>query len=54
MSEITRSVADSHVVPRSLLATKIFQCKSRGLMDAGLILVDNKGLLHGYLAQGKL
>jgi len=30
------------------------QLKSRGLMDAGLVLVDGKGMLYGYLAQGEL
>lgn len=54
MNEITVTLPSSNVVPRTLLATKLAQLKSRGLMDAGLVLVDSKGMLHGYLAQGEL
>lgn len=54
MAEITVTLPSSNTVPKALLAFKLSQLKGRGLMDAGLVLVDSKGMLHGYLAQGEL
>lgn len=54
MKEITVDVGTECKVSKSLLATKLSQLKSRGLMDAGLVLVDGNNMLHGYLAQGEL
>ena len=54
MGEITVVVGKEGVVGRSLLETKLAQLKRRGLMDAGLVLVDETGLLVGYLAEGEL
>lgn len=54
MREITVSLSPSHTAPRSLLSSKLSQLKSRGLMDAGLVLIDGKGMLMGYLAQAEL
>ncbi|KAL2067297.1 hypothetical protein VTL71DRAFT_1721 [Oculimacula yallundae] len=54
MREITLDVGPDYRVPKSLLATKLCQLKARGLMDAGLVLVDSNNMLHGYLAQGEL
>jgi chloride channel 3/4/5 len=54
MREITVDVGPEFKVSKALLATKLEQLKSRGLMDAGLVLVDGKGMLYGYLAQGEL
>jgi chloride channel 3/4/5 len=54
MREITVDVGPECKVSKSLLATKLKQLKNRGLMDAGLVLVDGKGILHGYLAEGEL
>ena len=53
MKEITVDVPKSNLVSRSILATKLEQLKSRGLMDAGLVLVQNS-MLQGYLAEGEL
>ncbi len=54
MREITLDVGRDYKVPKSLLATKLSQLKARGLMDAGLVLVDGNHMLHGYLAQAEL
>lgn len=54
MKEITLDVGEHFKVSKALLATKLSQLKARGLMDAGLVLVNGQGMLHGYLAQGEL
>jgi len=54
MREIAVDVGSECKVPKQLLAIKLSQLKSRGLMDAGLVLVDGNGMLHGYLAEGEL
>ncbi|EME48738.1 hypothetical protein DOTSEDRAFT_67688 [Dothistroma septosporum NZE10] len=54
MDEITLVVPKSNKVSRHTLAGKLGQLKARGLMDAGLVLVQNGGMLQGYLAQGEL
>ena len=53
MLEITVDVPKDNMVLRKLLEQKLDQLKSRGLMDAGLVLVQD-GLLQGYLAEGEL
>jgi len=54
MDEITVDVGPECKVSKYLLSVKLSQLKSRGLMDAGLVLVDGKGMLHGYLAEAEL
>lgn len=54
MAEITVNVPKSNRVPRKTLETKLAQLKDRGLMDAGLVLVQNGSMLQGYLAEGEL
>jgi chloride channel 3/4/5 len=54
MREITVDVGSQCKVSKQLLSSKLSQLKARGLMDAGLVLVDGKGMLHGYLAEGEL
>lgn len=53
MKEITVDVPKDNVVSRKVLQQKLEELKSRGLMDAGLVLVQD-GMLQGYLAQGEL
>ncbi|ETI22179.1 hypothetical protein G647_06252 [Cladophialophora carrionii CBS 160.54] len=53
MREITVDVPQSGVVPRILLTEKLHQLRRRGLMDAGLVLVQ-RTMLQGYLAEGEL
>ena len=54
MSEITVVVPPNGIVMRSVLQTKLEQLRRRGLMDAGLVLVDQHHMLQGYLAEGEL
>lgn len=53
MREITVEVPAMGRVPRKMLAEKLSQLRRRGLMDAGLVLVQD-GMLQGYIAQGEL
>ena len=53
MLEITVDMPRDNMISRKLLEQKLDQLKSRGLMDAGLVLVQD-GLLQGYLAEGEL
>jgi chloride channel 3/4/5 len=53
MNEITVQVPPHNKVPRKMLEEKLQQLKRRGLMDAGLVLVQ-KGMLQGYIAEGEL
>ena len=65
MDEITVHVPASNCVPRRLLERKLEQLRRRGLMDAGLVLVQDpcgpdgssaagRGMLQGYIAEGEL
>ncbi|KAF2722794.1 hypothetical protein K431DRAFT_221312 [Polychaeton citri CBS 116435] len=54
MDEITVHVPKSNKIPRRLLQSKLDQLCTRGLMDAGLVLVQNDNICQGYLAQGEL
>ncbi|MCJ1441209.1 MAG: hypothetical protein MMC23_001695 [Stictis urceolatum] len=53
MEEITIEVPKDGRVSRGVLMIKLNQLKRRGLIDAGLVLVQS-GLLRGYLAEGEL
>ncbi|KAI7552583.1 CLC voltage-gated chloride channel [Hortaea werneckii] len=54
MDEITVMVPPNNKVPRRYLEAKLLQLKSRGLLDAGLVLVQGQGMLQGYIAEGEL
>jgi chloride channel 3/4/5 len=54
MQEITVHIGPECKVQKSILEMKLRQLQNRGLMDAGLVLVDYNGMLQGYLAQGEL
>ena len=53
MQDITVDVPKNNKVSRSVLVEKLDKLKARGLMDAGLVLVQD-GMLQGYLAEGEL
>lgn len=53
MDEITVRVEEDGKIASSVLHKKLNQLQDRGLMDAGLVLVQND-TLQGYLAQGEL
>ncbi|GJC79801.1 H(+)/Cl(-) exchange transporter 4 [Colletotrichum liriopes] len=51
MAEITLRTGREYRVRRDVLAEKLRKLKARGLMDAGLVLVNASGLLFGYLPE---
>jgi len=53
MEDITVHVPKDNKVSRRALETKLEHLKERGLLDAGLVLVQD-GMLQGYLAEGEL
>ena len=53
MDDITVHIPKDNLVPRPLLASKLDKLKARGLLDSGLVLVQD-GMLQGYLAEGEL
>jgi chloride channel 3/4/5 len=54
MNEITLSTGPRHTIETTLLRHKLQQLKARGLMDAGLVLVNDSGVCQGYLPQAEL
>jgi len=54
MDQITIHVPSNNKVRREVLEEKLAQLEGRGLMDAGLVLVQNNNILQGYLAEGEL
>lgn len=53
MDQITVHIEKDNKVPRSLLQQKLDQMVSRGLMDAGLVLLQD-GIIQGYLGEAEL
>ena len=53
MQEITVDVPKDGLISRKVLDEKLKQLQRRGLLDAGLVLVQD-GMLQGYLAEGEL
>ncbi|KAL9002957.1 MAG: hypothetical protein Q9188_004145 [Gyalolechia gomerana] len=53
MQDITVDVPKDNKVAKRILEEKLDKLKERGLMDAGLVLVQN-GMLQGYLSEGEL
>ena len=53
MVEITIIVPKDNMVPRRVLEHKLDRLKERGLLDGGLVLVQD-GMLQGYLAEAEL
>jgi len=53
MKEITVELPPSGRVPRKILEEKLSQLRRRGLMDAGLVLTQDR-MLQGYIAEGEL
>lgn len=54
MEEITVHTGPDGMVSRQVLHKKLAQLKARGLMDAGLVLVNDQGICHGYLPEAEL
>ncbi|KAH8896499.1 putative chloride channel protein [Thozetella sp. PMI_491] len=54
MEEITVYTGPEYKVAKSQLREKLARLKARGLMDAGLVLVNEQGICHGYLPEAEL
>lgn len=54
MDDITVRLGPDGKVSRALLRTKLVKLKARGLIDAGLVLVNGNGICHGYLPEAEL
>lgn len=53
MDDITVHIPPDNMVPLPILSAKLNKLKARGLLDAGLVLVQDS-MLQGYLAEGEL
>ena len=54
MEEITLYTGPHYRVQKSILREKLGKLKARGLMDAGLVLVNERCICHGYLPEAEL
>jgi chloride channel 3/4/5 len=54
IDEITVQTGPHYRVSRETLRNKLSQLKARGLRDAGLVLVNDRGICHGYLPEAEL
>lgn len=54
MAELTVFVPPGNTVLKKILSTKLDALKKRGLMDSGLVLVQGKGIVQGYIPQNEL
>jgi len=54
MEEITLYTGPEYRVRKSILQDKLAKLKSRGLLDAGLVLVNERCICHGYLPEAEL
>ncbi|OHE97240.1 voltage gated chloride channel [Colletotrichum orchidophilum] len=54
MEEITLHVGSEYRVRRDVVSEKLRKLKARGLMDAGIVLVNDAGLLFGYLPEAEV
>lgn len=54
MQDMTLHVGPEFKVLKQVLAAKLNRMRRHGLRDAGLVLVDDRGLLHGFVAEAEL
>ena len=54
MEEITVYTGPDYRIRKQALRDKLAQLKARGLMDAGLVLVNERVICHGYLPEAEL
>ncbi|OIW23516.1 hypothetical protein CONLIGDRAFT_657732 [Coniochaeta ligniaria NRRL 30616] len=54
MEEITLYTGPDYRIRKQTLRDKLGQLKARGLMDAGLVLVNERVICHGYLPEAEL
>jgi chloride channel 3/4/5 len=54
MDEITLFTGPDYRISRGTLREKLARLKQRGLIDAGLVLVNDRSICHGYLPEAEL
>ena len=54
MEDITLYTGPHYRVSKAVLKAKLAKLKARGLLDAGLVLVNDRGICHGYLPESEL
>ena len=54
MDEMTVKIDKDNATSRQMLETKLNQLKSMGLLDGGLAIVKNDGMLQGFIGEGEL
>ncbi|KAK3326753.1 putative chloride channel protein [Apodospora peruviana] len=54
MEEITLYTGPNYRVRKATLREKLSKLKARGLMDAGLVIVNERCICHGYLPEAEL
>jgi len=54
MEEITLFTGPNYRVSKAILREKLARLQARGLMDAGLVLVNERCICHGYLPEAEL
>ncbi|KAM7184536.1 Cl channel CLC-3 [Naviculisporaceae sp. PSN 640] len=54
MDEISLFTGPDYRVRKTTLQEKLARLQARGLMDAGLVLVNERGICHGYLPEAEL
>ncbi len=54
MEAVTVLTGPNYRVAPSILRAKLASLRARGLMDAGLVLVNERGICHGYLPEADL
>ena len=54
MQDMTLQVGPEYKVLKQVLAHKLARMRHHGLRDAGVVLVDDKSFLHGYISESEL
>ncbi len=54
MHDMTLQAGPEYKVLKQVLASKLNRMRRHGLRDAGLVIVDDKGHLHGFIAEAEL
>jgi chloride channel 3/4/5 len=54
MQDMTLHVGPEYKLLKQVLSTKLYRMRRHGLRDAGLVLLDDKGLLHGFVSEAEL
>jgi chloride channel 3/4/5 len=54
MQDMTLQVGPEYRVLKQVLAHKLVRMRHHGLRDAGIVLVDDKSFLHGFISESEL